>query len=253
LKYLNQFITLFFTFIVFSTYSFAHESHTDGDTVNIGYANYAPYSFSNHTGATGIEVDIINSIFNELNIAVSHQILPWKRVQANTEKGLLDAYVAVSTPKRLSYTVPAQTPIITGRVVAFLHRDNLAKSEFTNVEKIQDLRNFRIGGINGSGWLTKNLPGMDIRRVVSMRALAKMLLRKRVDFVPENMHILQYYLAQVDPKQDITYKTLDIPAINLHFLMSKKSHHLALIPKIDTILKRMQASGELEKIYARYR
>ncbi len=250
---LKQLIALLLTSTLFSNVSFAHSNHGSHTAVNIGYAKYAPYSFSDHNGATGIEVDIINRVFDELNIDVSHQVLPWKRVQANVEKGLLDAYVAVITPKRLAYTIPSQTPMITGRVVAFLHRDNLTNPAFSRVNTIQDLRSFRIGGLNGNGWIRKNLPDLDIRRVVSMRALAKMLLRKRVDFVPENMHILQYYLAQIDPQQKITYKTLDIPDIELHFLMSKKSSHLELLPKIDAILKRMQASGEIEKIYAKYR
>ena len=253
MKYLKQSITTLLILAVFSQYSFAHANHDGDTTLKIGYANYAPYSFSSHTGPTGIEVDILNQVFNELKIAVSHQILPWKRVQANTEKGLLDAYVAVNTAKRLSYAVSSQTPIITGRVVAFLHSDNTKNEKFSSVNDIQSLREFRIGGLNGSGWVTKYLAGVDIRRVVSMRALAKMLLLKRVDFVPENMHIMQYYLAQVDPQRKITYQTLDIPDIKLHFLMSKQSHYLDLLPKIDKVLKRMQKSGELEKIYAKYR
>lgn len=253
MKYLKQFITSLFILAVFSQYGFAHANHNQDSALKIGYANYAPYSFSGHTGPTGIEVDILNRVFSELKVTISHQILPWKRVQANTEKGLLDAYVAVKTPKRLSYTDSTRTPIITGRIVAFLHRDNLKNDRFSKVADIQDLQGFHIGSLNGNGWVARNLAGMDIRKVVSMRALAKMLLKKRVDFVPENMHIMQYYLAQVDPQQHITYQKLDIPDIELHFLMSKTSHYLDLLPQIDGILKRMQASGEIEKIYAKYR
>lgn len=234
--------------------SYAAQSDTlEVNTLQVGYAQYAPYSYDSPTGAAGIEVDILKIIFERLNINASHQVLPWMRVQANVEKGLLDAYVAVGTPKRLEYSIASKKPVISANIAAFYHSDNTTESRYRGIAEVTDLENFIIGGLNGNGWIKKNLPHADIRKVVSMRALAKMLLRKRVDVVPENVHIFRYYLAQIDTEKKIIFNVLDAPKIQLHILFSKKSPFLKRLPEIDAVLEEMINSGEIDKIYANYR
>lgn len=244
-------LTLSYLLITSTHLAFAQA--TSQSAFKIGYAQYAPYSFTDLNGPTGIEVDVLKYIFERLGIPATHQILPWKRVQANTQKGMLDAYVAVSTPERLTYTFPSEQPITTGKVVAFYHIDNQHKPRFKAVEELTDLHAFQIGGLNGNGWNKKNIPEQVLHKAVSMRTLTRMLLKKRVDFVPENLHIFQYYLTQLDDDEQIVYKDIRSSEIKLRLLISKRSQFAHLLPKIDDLLLEMRDSGILAEIHAKYR
>ncbi len=119
----------------------------------------------------------------------------------------------------------------------------LAKS--FKVDGWESLRPYRIGYIRGIKFAENNTVSMNSLAVSDYQTMFQMLRKKRFDIIVSPRLNGIYQMKQLGIKK---IKELN-PAImrfNLYHYLNNK--HVALVPKISAVFKKMQASGELTKI-----
>ncbi len=113
------------------------------------------------------------------------------------------------------------------------------------VDGWESLRPYRIGYIRGIKFAENNTTSMDSRAVSDYKTMFQMLRKDRFDIIVSPRLNGLYQMKQLGIEQ---IKELN-PAIMrfdlFHYLNNK---HIALVPKISAVFKKMKASGELTQI-----
>lgn len=218
-------------------------------------ADYKPYSwYDDKTNSVrGIEIDILKEIIeNRLNIPLSIEILPWKRAQMYVKQGEADAFIAVPTEQRLSYTMINQEPIINWGVSFFINHTQKLKYMEYKINTIDDIKQLKVASMIGNGWVEKNLKGFDIQWVVKMEQMLSLLHKNRVDLIVDCPTVMDYHIKDAQLQNEIIElkKLFSVP---MHLGVSKKSDFLFVIPSFDKALKAMKEDGTLEKIIRTYK
>lgn len=223
--------------------------------MRIAYADYRPYSFFDK-GPKGLEIDILNRVLEqEMGIKLHHEILPWKRAQENVKKGHFDAFVSVSIPARSIYSKHSQIPVAYWQVSLFTRSNkslNTSAEAFT-IDELKAMSSLSLGALRGNGWIEQHLQDANIQYASSMHSLVNMLIKGRVDAIPDNSYTLGYYLKQFHRDAHITELPIQDSKVPMYLHVSKKSPYLKYLDKFDNVLKRLNEEGELEKLYRKYR
>lgn len=239
--------------ISFMLLIFSHAVMGEDKVMRLAYADYKPYSFFDENGqVVGFEIDILTEALQQrMGIKISHEILPWNRVQRLVEKGEVDAFIATLTDKRKSYAMPSDVAITHFVFSAFV-RKNHQSIDMQKQYTIEELKQFKIGAIMGNGWVEKNFSSHDVYYIRDMDLLVKFLLGKRVDMIVDNTYFTRHYLKTQKLKNDvISLNSVNKKAI-MPLLISKKSSFLSIMPEFNRVIKEMQEEGFLEKAHDKY-
>ena len=216
-------------------------------------ADYKPYSWLDKEGnVKGIEIDILNeAIGKRLNIPIKIYILPWKRAQNYVKDGQADAFIAVSTKQRASYTKRNEEKFLYWGVSLFSNKTNFHFESLKEVQKVASLKPFLLGSMIGNGWSEKNLANMNVHWVNSMNQLLMILEKNRIDALADSPLVIKYHLKDVYFKNTIIElkRFLELP---MYLSVSKKSPFLWILPKFDETIKTMKEDGTLDKILNKY-
>lgn len=217
------------------------------DEIKIAFANYPPYSYIENEKIIGIEIDLSHLIFrDELNIKTSHSILPWARVQQLVESGKIDAFIATRNMKRDAYALATETPLCYWQVSAFVRKNN---SQFSSKKKyhLSDFKELNIGSLIGNGWLEKEMPDTKFTTLKSSQQMLKLLEMGRIDVIPEDSLVMNFYINKYGMKSQIKEINLDIKKVPMYLYISKKSPLIKSYISINNIIKRLKKEGKLKE------
>lgn len=223
--------------------------------MRIAYADYRPYSFFDK-GAKGLEIDILNRVLEqEMGIKLHHEILPWKRAQESVKKGHFDAFVSVSTPARGEYSRHSEIPVAYWQISLFARSNKSLNTaaETITIDELKAMRSLSLGALRGNGWIEEHLGGTNIQNASSMHSLVSMLIKGRIDAIPDNSYTLGYYLKQFHRDADIIELPIRDSKIPMYLHISKKSPYLKYLDEFDDVLQHLQKEGELDPFYQKYR
>jgi len=102
----------------------------------------------------------------------------------------------------------------------------------------------------GSGWHINALKNMkNISTIPDASNIPMMLKLLRADLYIEQAEMFRYQAKKAGVLDElVTLNETSIRKLGWHIFIGKKSKYQALIPKINQVLARLHASGELEKI-----
>lgn len=197
----------------------------------------------NTTPASGIDVDILKTIFNK---QVKFTFIPWQRalldVKARKFTGLC------SCSKTEDRTFLSYSNIVDYVEIGIFYNKNLEKRHNINDFKSDKLATVR--GYNLSEELSElKIKHLDVDREEQM---IKMLMAKRLDAIYGYLNPLLYQM-----------KKLNIRSKDFHYLKIKQTPYYIclsnevpgnekLIFKINKSLKELKANGDFDKIKNRY-
>ncbi len=223
--------------------------------MRIAYAEYPPYSYFDGE-AKGIEIEVLNRVLNQqMGIELHHEILPWKRAQSSVEKGLFDAFVSVPTPTRAEYALYSKLAVTYWQASLFVRNNSpLLNNRLTiSPQILVEHPKLQLGALRGNGWVEEHLKAANIEYASSMQSLINMLIKGRIDAIPDSRFTMGHYLKQFQYKGQIQELPFNEAKIPMFLHISKKSPYTQVLKEFDIELKKLMDSGELEKIYQKYR
>ena len=170
------------------------------------FHNYPPFSWDAGKGMQGLLVDLLTEALEDrMGLQVSHFGYPWKRAQNLVKVGVHDGFCTVPTQERRSYTTISQTASVKATFTLFINTDSEKKEALAAVRSLDDLREFSIGHILGSGWAQKNLVGrgLKLQQTSTLDSTLAMLARGRIDAVIDTSQVVRYRIKQLGLKDQL--------------------------------------------------
>jgi len=214
------------------------------NSINLGYHKFSPYEFKLNEKPAGIMVDIVQAIFNKLEVPLKLQFLPFKRALEYTKKGRNDGlFILYKTPERMKYFDYTE-PLVNSPLLFFVRKDSNIK-----FEKLPDLKGLKIGVMHGYTYGAEfdNAPYYKLDPGNSHETNFKKLISGRVDAYICDKWVGISTARKINAMSDL--KTLPVPlkVMSLYMVFTKGKHQ-ALIDKINPIIKSMTASGEIDNL-----
>ncbi|HOP30272.1 MAG TPA: transporter substrate-binding domain-containing protein [Spirochaetota bacterium] len=226
------------------------------DIITIVYGSqYKPFSWGgDDLVAHGVQRDFVEEILvNRLGLTIKHEAYPWKRCQIYVENGEKDGFFTVTTNERKKFTITSSIPFYKTYFVMHTGKNNPniallnTVTSITDLEKMQNLKHIYM---RASGWHKENLKRMkNVYEITDSSTIPLMLKMLRYDLYIEQEEMFRYQAKNMGVLEDVV--TLDKPILNVaawHIFISKKSRYQSIIPRINSMLLKLQKSGELEKI-----
>jgi len=214
--------------------------------------SYAPYNYFGPDGQLiGMLVDAMALIAPLANAEFEFVDVPWVRGQQMVRSGQLDAFCTTRTRDREAYVDFAPTPLFEEGAVLLYRADDL-RAEAVN--RIEDLRDFKVGEPFGSGWMREQLDSMNIVHAPDIANLLTMIAARRLDLSVVTIH--EAKIALSDSPVAASLKLRDFPAIrSIAFHVGLRKGFPGggeLIGRIDGAIKQIKANGSLHAVVNRY-
>jgi len=212
--------------------------------------NYAPYNFKKDGKYTGLDVEIIETVFNELGVKVKHIPKPWKRALIEFESGKTDSLFQL-TPKPERFKKWNMVELRSNDSVYFVKSD----SPIVDIKSIKELTGLRVGVGRGFSYGGEFDTATSFHReeVESTKQNISKLLLGRVDIIRENEIPVKYELKQMNLEAKI--RMLPTPGSKakryIAFHRDKRGNMLA--KKFTDQLNSLKENGKLKEIFKKWK
>ncbi len=219
-------------------------------TYKIVYEEYPPYEFKSGGKLTGLDVDILNAIATKNNINFDFVEVPWERALHMVQIGEADGIISLfATDERKAFLNFPSEGLAYEKNVIFAR-----KSFKGDIKNINEMKENLIGVTSGYSYGKTFDNAKNIKKDVSkdQETMVKKFINKRFDLFITN-ELVGHHMLKSQNFSD--YKTLSYVADNqmLYIGISKKSaNSKELFDIVNKSLNEMKASGELNKIRAKY-
>ena len=225
------------------------------EEITIVYGDaYKPFSWGSGFDAKGVQRDFVQRILvDKLGLQVRHEVLPWRRAQIYVRNGERDGFFTVSTQERLSYTEATTLPFYETSFVMHTARSNPRARTLQSVKSLQDLKalpELRHIHMLGSGWHEAALKGLPhVAQATDASRIPAMLAQQRADVYIEQAEMFRFQAEEQGLLgQIVSFSDAPMHRVSWHLFFGKNSPHRDLLPRINELLRKLKASGELDRI-----
>ncbi|MDX1452570.1 MAG: transporter substrate-binding domain-containing protein [Oleiphilaceae bacterium] len=240
-----------------------HQASYAETPLTITYGDsYIPFAWGSNDQVRGVQVDFVEEIIaKRLGVPVKHEGCPWKRCQLLVKDGKRDGFFTVPTQARSEYTRASELPFYKTRFLMHTAKNNPLREQLASIQSLKDLQpltTIRHIHMLGSGWQENALKNMRrVQTIPDAAMIPYMLVKQRADLYVEQKEMFQYQAQMAGLENEVhTFESPVIRTLGWHLFIGHKSPHQPLMARIDTLLKALQESGELEalrkEIFARY-
>jgi polar amino acid transport system substrate-binding protein len=217
----------------------------------VGDEQFAPYSFVEADDETprGLDVELVEAILREANIAHVIRLYPWERVKRMIERNEAEmAFQFAGTPERMAqYELVG--PIRHGSTV-FMTTN---RTSLQNWQTLDDLRPYMIGQVRGYAY-ESNFDKAELSRNNSAQnpsQLVAMLLIGRIDIIIGDRDQLLYLIREQHAESRV--RILPKPLVEMPRYVAFTKGDKQRATQFAAALERLRQSGTLEAIYQRWR
>lgn len=226
------------------------------DNYTLTTDHYAPYTIVEGSTISGIFTELVNAALKQEGHTASYQAVPWARATSMTQEGEVTGTIPwFKTPEREAVYLYSD-PIIDAKNVIFIKKGGrIAKDLVWN--GYADLKPYKMGGTKGywyeEGFRKADVPldlvNKDDQNVQKLEA-------GRIDgFITDEL-VGWALIKKMLPGKEGDFDTVSKPdsASALHVMGTKKNPDGAkLITAVNNGMKKIKASGEYDKIVAKYK
>jgi len=226
----------------------------DPDTIVITYGDfYKPFAWGEKGQALGVQVDFVEEILvKRLGYKVRHEACPWKRCQKMVREGSRDGFFTVSTPERAEYTVKTEIPFYRTSFVLHTGKNNPKLSLIKTIRNIEDIKKYpQIRHIHmfGSGWHELHLKNLKfVSEIKNAAMIPQMLATGRADLYIEQAEMFRYQVRELGLSDEVITIPAPLREMGWHLFIRKDSEWVKIMPQLNRELKKLQRSGELNRI-----
>ncbi len=219
------------------------------ENIIVTTGDWPPY-ISQDQKHNGVISHIITDIFADLGIQASMQFLPWSRAYNDTAKGLFPVTAVWMHKKEREIDFIYSDSVLTEQFVFF----HLKERQF-DWNSINDLKAFKIGGINASSYGPELDEALSQEKIIIDRVIRPQqnfnkLIHNRIDLFPFEVNVghsmLKKYFS-ADEQETITYHPkpyLNNSSFVLFPKSIKGSKALSLL--FNKALKKFKSSGQYD-------
>jgi polar amino acid transport system substrate-binding protein len=253
----NALIIMVFVISIFVTFSGLQAAKPVTLTLGMSDTDAFSYKWKVKGKYVGPFIDIINEVSKRTGYKINLKPLPIKRLIMYIKSGEIDGAIGfrqIESRKKIALFL--NTPIARYRANLFVHIDN----NFS-CEKVEDLHGKSLGMIAGLVVSQKIKDSVDRKKIKahylsSYKALAKMLVHKRIMFAGAVTTTFEYHIKKHGLQNQIKMLPLLLSSGSVHIMMSRKA---ILTKKLETTigilnktLSKMEEDNYISQIYKRY-
>ena len=223
------------------------------EIVKLATVDFPPYSFLEKDEIKGIEVEIIERIFEKLGIKYTIELLPFARALKSVEDGdrdfIFNFYKNPDRLKKFDYS----DPILDNPLIIFTKKDR----DIVFTGKIDELRKYNIGTMIGYTYSpefdkARNEKLLKTEEVCGHEQNFKKLVSGRIDIYIVERSVGLYLTKKLGIQKQVKHLNIPLKKQNGYIGISKKNPKKVLLTKINESLKAMKASGEYQNIFDKY-
>jgi len=220
--------------------------------VTIGISTgYPPYYFYHNGQATGICVDVLHWVAQDLKITITYESYPWKRLLSSAQQGQIDGVMPLfRTVERESYLYFDGLDIAPEKNVLFSWKN----SDVMYDGSFQSLAHYPIGVVSEYSYGKKfdNFNGFTKVVTQSDQHLIEMFKFKRFSIGVANQGVAMFYAKKEGIAEKIQFLTPPISNEQLYIGFSRIRGHELLSKEFVQSLKRIKEAGLYQEILAKY-
>ncbi|WP_136806567.1 substrate-binding periplasmic protein [Desulfosediminicola flagellatus] len=212
---------------------------------------YPPYYFEENGEVTGFCVEVVNQVATTIDLNISYQAFPWKRMLANAKQGDVDAVMP------LFRTIERE---------AYLYFDNLDIAQETNSfftlkrrninfsGDYESLNSYTIGVVDSYSYGEKfdNYSAFIKVPTSNEEHLIQMLVYGRFDVGVGNRSVIEYYAEKQAVAEEIRFLSPHINNELLYIGFSRVSGNGELHTKFARALKKFKKTKKYQEIVKKY-
>jgi polar amino acid transport system substrate-binding protein len=219
--------------------------------------DWPPYVFETGNDK-GPMVDIVVAAFKEAGITPKIVFYPWKRAEDEVRQGKAFAAFPYSVSDERKKEFDFSDPMYDVKAKFFYNKKY--HSDGMPFEKLEDLRNYKIGGLLGSWYepYFKNA-GLQVEYVNATDQNVQKLALGRIDLTVEEENTTRLLIRKLFPNEADQFATLEKPleqpgVVNeLSLLVSRGYPNSAeLLKQFNTGLAAIRANGTFKQILEKY-
>lgn len=218
------------------------------------FTNYPPANYQTETGEfKGLLHDITIEAFEKrLGIPVQISVFPWKRCQLMVKNGKYDMILTIPTAERLEYSVTTKQPIWLKKRMIYTYAGHPMAQELNSINGLRDVKEkgYTVISYLGNGWAKRDIESAGIPIIYSneVDGMYQMLATQRADIIIEEPSIAFPTIKRLNLSSKIIQTEGVGAASAFHFLIGKKSLHVKVLEKLNTVVKEMWEDGTIKKI-----
>ena len=201
---------------------------------------------------SGPLIDILNLAVKDVGAKVKWARRPFQRSYSLLKRGKIDILPRViKTPEREKDVKYFSAIGSQAKTIVFA----VKKGHEDDIQEFEDLEKFRVCTKRGTAYFDQYNDSTSINKVstVDDSDLTRKFLRGRCDAaIILDIKAFEKVMKSMKSDDYAYAKYHYSKKIGNHFAMSLKSKHFQLFDKIDTMLKKMSASGQITTIYKKY-
>ncbi len=216
--------------------------------ITLAYVDFPPYEYEENGEAKGIQVEIVEELFERAGVRLNLVYLPFPRAYKKVEEGYMDGlfnfYKTASRMERFDYSAP----LILNPLMYFVRKDFPLR-----IETLEDLRGMWVGVMEGytygdhfdnSTHFKKDVAGSHVSNLRKLEA-------GRIDVYPVDRLVGIYTAHQLGMTNEFNILPDPLVVMEGHIGFTKNRHE-HLITKLNEILADMRQSGRIEAIAHAY-
>ena len=250
---IKQFILLFIVVLLSTAWNYA-----SSEEISLGWEDWQPYQYKDESGTvTGLDIELVQTIFANINYQLRLIELPWKRHLESVKAGRIDLAASASkAPEREEYAL-FSAPYRTESAVMYIRKADVDKYTFDSLKDIIGT-DFTLAVTRGYYYgeefasLMKNPEfKKHIQEVNDNQLAQRQLARNRVDGFLEDPIAATVELRN-EGLQDQISVLMPIYSDDIYVMFSKKSTSPELVETFNKSLTELKTSGRYDRIMNKY-
>ena len=211
---------------------------------------YEPYVFPPDAHLKGIDYEVMEAVFQRLNIPFEIKFFPWKRclymMQVQEADGILDGGI---TEDRKTYLFFPEEPLSESSLVMFYHKDHPIQ-----LDTIEDLKQYLVGtqiGYIYSQGIAEMLIHRDDVKTIEQNFLK--LEANRIDLMLVDRVVGLYKVAAFEGRDQLAMVELPEQLLNIYYLgFAKKAGYDKLAMRFSRALSEFKQTQAYHDILLKY-
>jgi len=185
--------------------------------------------------------EILKVVYSRLNVPIELVDLPAKRALVDSSEGKLDGEVHRNINVQKQYP----TLVMIRPAINYIEPSVFSTKHRFAVSGWDSIKGYRVGIVRGVGTSEDGTRGMkNVLAVTTLDQLMQVLAADRIDVAVSDAFSGEAAVKQLGLEDRIKVLTPPLQRNDIYHFLHEK--HRDLIPKVETLLREMQASGELE-------
>lgn len=195
--------------------------------------------------------EILKAVYGRLHIPIELVDMPAKRALLDSSTGVLDGEVHRNINVRIQYP----SLIMLEPAINYIEPSVFSKRHRFEVKGWTSIKQYDIGIVRGVGTSEDGTRGMaHVLALTTLEQLMRALAGDRIDVAVSDAFSGLAVVRKLGLTEQIAVLTPRLQRNDIYHFLHEK--HRDLVPKVEKVLREMQASGELEslrkEIMARY-